>query len=189
MAFLSVLLSIALSFGAPVVPHNLADKLEIEELEMYLPVEVHMPVTWEFCGTWNGAYYFSGRIKLCEENLDEEEGVARFIYLHELGHAYTMTRHLDFTRWGLNYEAAADEFGAVMSIVQGHPEDVLAMAKLFYKSALERPYVKGDPHPPAAIRAENLMKIYQGFKNPYGKWGNDWRDTLDYWRDQFLEHP
>jgi hypothetical protein len=134
----------------------------------------------------NGFYYRAMKlIVLCYESLGDE-GVARFVYLHELGHGYTFQRTFDFTRWDGNYEAAADEFAAVNSVAQGHPEDLLRMARVFEAWGAGTPDPK-DPHPPALERAQKMRRLYYGSQMPWGPLGAEWRDSLHYWRGVFLQ--
>lgn len=159
----------------------------IEVLQDYLPVEMHVPVTWETCGEWNGAYYPGAqRIVLCEENKYLPLGAQRMIFLHELGHAFTIPRDTPTYRWNGNYEDEADEFAAIMSIVQGHEEDLLVMAQVWENWAKENPPKPGDPHSPAIKRAKVLRDIYWGFQD-FGLKHLTYLEALEFWKAQFLK--
>lgn len=167
------------------------EKADIESLETYLPVELNIPVVWVSCGSWNGGYYPGLKmIELCEENLALPDGAARVIFLHELGHAYTVPEG-DFKRWSGNYEDAADEFAMVATVLQGHPDDLLVMARVWDQYAKENPPTPGDPHSPASARAARLRHFYLGYMG-FGPYFPDYADTLDYWHARFvhtLESP
>lgn len=176
-------------FKAANGPLETYSKRAVEEIAINLPVEVDVPVRWVSCGTWNGAYYYSGRIELCNENIAEGPGVARFIFLHELGHAYTFGRGTGFERFYGNYEAAADDFAAVISIVQGHPEDLVAMANAYEDWGKWNVQDPNDPHPSPMARAQHLRDIYLGYMAPWTPEFKAYQTSLVYWRYQFMEHP
>ena len=159
---------------------------ETETASIFLPVEIPHTLIWDSCGRWNGYYSRSfNLVVLCEENLGLGVKVSRFVYLHELGHAYTFSLPYDFKRWDGNYEAAADEFAAVSAVVQGHPEDILAMALVFEESAKSQKWDPSDPHPPALKRARTLKRLYYGALIPWGPIGAPWREALRYWTLEF----
>lgn len=164
-------------------------KEDVEWVRAMLPMEIDTEVSWKNCGTWNG-YYFPGshRIVLCNENLKEGVGPARFIYLHELGHAYTFQKGTDFLRWDGNYEDAADEWAALWSIVQGHPEDLLQVAAIYDEWGKMYTPKPGDPHSPMEVRATRLRSLYYGWKNPQGTFGDDYRATLAFWKEELLRN-
>lgn len=162
---------------------------QVEEAAIYLPVELDVDVTWINCTSWNGFYYpGQSRIELCRQNLAMGVGVARFIFLHELGHAYTFQNGLGYARWGGNYEAAADEWAAVMSITQGHPRDILEIANAYEAWGRLNPWHKGDPHPPMELRASNMRKLYYGWLYSWSVYGHDWREALAHWKKELLAH-
>lgn len=161
-------------------------RYDTESAAIFLPVEIPHTLLWDKCGGVNGYYSHPfNLILLCEENLDRGLGVARFIYLHELGHAYTFSREFNFSRWGGNYEAAADEFGAVSAVAQGHPEDVLAMALYFEARSKNVKWDPRDPHPPMLVRALTLKRLYYGSLMPWGPLGSHWREALKHWTTEF----
>lgn len=167
----------------------LSPQAEVERAASYLPIKLEVDMGWALCGSWNGSYWKRyNYIRLCYENLEEGVGPARFIYLHELGHAYTMGEDdFDYTRWDGNYEAAADEFAAIMSLAQGHPEDLLAVARMFERESASRPYRKGDPHPPLLRRAETLRRLYLGYVVSWSRpAGFDLREALAFWKSSFI---
>lgn len=180
---LVVCLLVGTGFGAS-KPPTLREQVEM--VAIFLPVELNVPMTWKRCGDWNAFYYFSGRIELCLENLKEGVGVAREIYLHELGHAFTFRKPgFDFSRWGGNYEAAADEFAAVVSVLQGNADDLVDKALLWIDYSAQVEHVPGDPHPPGIERARMMLDLYMGFHFPTSPQGAKWRDALRYWGHQF----
>lgn len=163
-------------------------KEQVMAVETYLPVQLDVRAKWIKCGTFNGWYYPGlKRIVLCQENL-QNVGLARFVYLHELGHAYTFQHPVDFARWGGNYEASADEWAAVWTIVQGNATDLLATADAFEAWGKIYSQHEDDPHPPMSLRAQRLRNMYAGYKNPQGPHGSYWRDCLKYWKSELLRH-
>lgn len=176
---------LCVGFGPRLTPQE-----EVEQARVYLPLELDTGLIWDSCGTWNG-FYFPGFdfILLCKENLDAGTEVARFIYLHELGHAYTFTRGIDFSRFSGNYEAAADEFAAVMSILQGHARDMLKVIELYLDWGKKHPHQADDPHPPMETRADNLKRIFLGYLLPKSKYGKYYISALRYWHQTLLENP
>lgn len=157
---------------------------EVEAAGNILPVEINLPVIWEDCGSWNG-WYTGNEIHLCTDNLKYGLGVAREIYLHELGHAFIHQASVPLDRWKGNEEAAADEFAAVMSITQGHPEDVMVKARLW----ITHPGGGGpwDPHPSNYARAMMFVRLYYGYMWPRITWHDEWVGALSFWRNQLLK--
>ena len=189
MRFLLNALVLTLILGISLNSYASLPRERIESLQTYLPVELHVPVSWAHCGDWNGFYYpGSNRIVLCEENLALPEGAARLLFLHELGHAYSIPLELDTVRWEGNYEDEADEFAMVMSIVQGRPEDLLVMARVWEKWAKENPPEEGDEHSPASERAERLRRIYNGYRYAFGPDYFYYLEALTYWKGEFIRH-
>jgi len=187
---LAVCLILGTGFESLAQPTREEAKDEVELALDRLPVELTVTMRWMWCGDWNG-YYFPGLdfIRLCEENLDQGVGAARFIYLHELGHAFTMERHPNFDRWDGNYEAAADEFAAIMAIVQGNPEDLVEIANLYIEWSREHVQRKGDPHPPMELRAKAMRDIYLGFVAPWLPEEHEaYLSALRYWRQEMIEY-
>lgn len=183
---LSLIITLLLGLGFTSVAKGREDLKAVVEIEaLYTPIPLRAPVTWIDCdGDWNGLYYFSGRIELCDGNIDLGLGAARFIYLHELGHAWTFSRGFTYERWAGNYEAAADEFAAIHSIARGHAEDVLAMARVFEAWGKTHPGRAGDPHPPALKRADTLRRLYWGWKMFAGERTIEFYEALDFWMDK-----
>ncbi len=165
-------------------------KEKVEAVKFLLPVHLeNTEVSWESCGSWNGAYYFDSQdIVLCNENLLEGLEVARMIYLHELGHAYTFKYHTDFSRWGGNYEDAADEFAAVWGVVLGYPEDLVAKARLWEDYARTEFWTPDDPHSPALLRAKRFRELYWGYMFPKTAYGKKWAETLSFWRAELIRN-
>lgn len=110
------------------------------------------------------------------------------IYLHELGHAYTSKYLTNFSRWGGNYEDAADEFAAVMTTVQGRPESMIEKARLWEKLEKEHPWQEGDEHSPHTVRAMKLRELYWGYMFPNTKYGEQWRAALAFWKEELLRN-
>lgn len=186
--FLTYVLSIFLILGVGLegsAPASSGKKAEVELAQIFLPVDLtDTQVLWDSCGTWNGYYYHTfNTIVLCYENLRAGTEVARFILLHELGHRFTFYFGTSYERWGNNYEAAADEFAAIFSIVQGHPEDLLHMAKLYRDWGRLYEHDPEDPHPPMEARAKVMESIYYGWK--MGKEGA-YLDALRFWREELI---
>lgn len=180
-------LIITLIMGVSLTAIARSPKEEVELAGYRVPAEIDSFLYWRKCGDWNGMYYFqSHNIVLCEENLDLGVPAARFIYLHELGHAYTFQYGMSFLRWGNNYEAAADEWAAVNLVVTGHPTDLLAMAKVFDDWGKQHPQPPGDPHPPAWKRAHRLRELYWAYKIGVGPIGAPWREAYEFWHNQLL---
>jgi hypothetical protein len=160
----------------------------VEEVQFQLPMLLENRVVWKTCGDWNGSYWPDGHIELCNENLYEGLEVARIILLHELGHAYTFRYHTNFARWGGNYEDAADEFAAVFSVVQGHPEDLIAKARLWEEWEKENPCTIGDPHSCHSVRAKRFRTWYHGYTFPGSPEGKVWADALAFWKQELLRN-
>ena len=161
----------------------------MEEVQFRLPVAMDNKVIWKSCGDWNGSYHFSdGHIELCNENLLEGLEVARMILLHELGHAYTFRYHTDLSRWQGNYEDAADEFAAVMTAVQGRPEDMIAKARLWEEWEKGHPWKGNDVHSPHLERAKRFRTLYHGFMFPKSQEGEAWRGALAFWKQEMLRN-
>lgn len=166
-------------------PTLFTPKDTVQSEAYYMPVSLTVDTSWVSCGDWNGMYYqVFDLILLCNENLKLGVPAARFIYLHELGHAFTFGYDIDYARWRGNYEAAADEFAAVQSVVRHHEEDLLAMANVFDEAAKDHPVVKDDPHPPLAKRAAYLRALYWSHFLGVGPVGAAWRDAFSYWKGQ-----
>lgn len=184
---LKYVLAVCLLLGTAFSTNYEDVRAETESAAIFLPVEIPHTLIWDKCGRWNGMYFRAwSLILLCEENLTYGPKVSRFVYLHELGHAYTFAHpEFDYSRWGKNYEAAADEFAAVSAVVQGHPEDILAMAKLFEEAAKSQKWDPSDPHPPAIKRARTLKSLYYGAMIPWGPIGAPWREALGFWTAEF----
>lgn len=161
---------------------------EVEDAGIFLPVEVDVNVFWTRCDSVNG-YYSDGIIELCKENLQLGVPLARAIFLHELGHAYVESHHIDYSRFNGNYEAQADDFAAIMALIQGHPEDLLAIADFFEDWALKYVQRADDPHPPMMERVKHFRDIYLGYMAPWTPEFQVYRASLVYWRVQMLEHP
>jgi hypothetical protein len=185
-------LLITLILGTSFSAYATLPQERIESLQTYLPVELNAEISWKKCGDWNGFYWFdSGAIELCEENLALPEGAARMIFLHALGHAYTIPKgsrpkDADFLRWNGNYEDAADEFAMIMTLVQGRPYDLIDMARVREKWAKENPPIVGDEHSPAIERARRLRAMYWGFVMQFGPGFETYKEALGYWKGRFL---
>lgn len=187
-AFLLNAILITAILGTSLTSYASLPKEHIESLRDQLPVELNNEVSWKNCGGWNGFYYYgSGDIELCNENLEEAPGVARFLYLHELGHAFTVPRKIDSTRFGGNMEDMADEFAMILSIVQKRPEDLLAMASAWETYDKRNPYQEGDTHSPHLVRASRLRYMYWGYRMQFGPGFDYYRAALRFWKLRFLE--
>lgn len=176
---------VTLLFGTGMKSIALAPKEQVMAEVLYAPVDLELTgVKWRRCSSWNGFYYWDNHIELCENNLSLGVPAARFILLHEMGHAFTFTRGFNYDRWGGNYEAAADEFAAVHSIVRGHPEDLLAMAAVF--ESLGDYVDPSDPRPTGVDRGRRLRVLYASFHGE-GVIQAPWQDALTFWMDKILE--
>lgn len=163
----------------------LAPKHEVEAEVIYAPVDLNLKsVEWVRCSSWNAFYYHDNHIEMCENNLKLGVPVARWVLLHEMGHAFTFTRKFTYERWGGNYEAAADEYAAVQSIVRGHKEDLLAMARVL--DALGGEYDPNDPHPTGVQRAARLRELYRAYLSE-GPQAAPWREALEFWREKIAQ--
>jgi hypothetical protein len=188
LRFILNALLVALILGTSLNSYANLPKENIESLQDALPVELTVPVSWRTCGDWNGFYYYASEsIVLCEENLALPDGAARMLFLHELGHAYSIPRRLDTRRWNGNWEDEADEFAMIISLAQGRPNDLLVMARVWEKWAKENPPIDGDTHSPATQRAARLRAMYWGYTLQVGANFFYYKEALDYWKARFIE--
>lgn len=165
-------------------------KRELEMLQYRMPVEVTADVTWIECGDWNGYYTWADDlIEMCEENLELlSPGASRFVFLHELGHAYAHEHNMDYDRWGGSVEDEADEFATVMTLAQGRPEDLLEAALMWEKFNRQTGGpILGDTHSPALLRAKRLRQAYWGYKALFSDYYFAFKESVEFWRIQFLK--
>jgi hypothetical protein len=165
---------------------------QVESAGVGMPVTPDFKVSWRYCGDWNAWYWHATHeVTICEEYFDEDHGleVARFALLHELGHAYTFQRGVDFGRWRGNYEASADEFAAVVDVLEGHPDDLTYKADLFEAWGRTHTHNPSDPHPAPQVRADTLRCLYIGFKNLDDACRIKWEDALAYWTKTWRDNP
>ncbi len=59
------------------------------------------------------------------------------------------------------------------------------MALLFEERAKGQTWDPKDPHPPAAVRAATLKRLYYGSLLPWGPLGREWREALHFWTQEF----
>ena len=150
--------------------------LNLAPLALVIPADV--PVEWQDCGGING-YYFprAKKIIMCNE-LKALPGLARFVYAHELGHAYIDKYDIPYT--GLE-EAAADELAAIALVATGNAEDIFTAAE-YFNSKPETEEDVYDSHPSHARRVVVLACTYvqsQGVEAP-GCYTDFWR-TVNTW--------
>lgn len=113
---------------------------------------VETKITWDTCGQVNAYYHPSTRtVTLCNELKTLPPGVIRYVLAHELSHSVIMQRGVAYTG---SHEASADELAAVMLILLGNEQDVLAGAAFW--AGLGRDEDPYDDHPGDLRRAHTL---------------------------------
>ncbi len=114
---------------------------------------VETTVKWDTCGQVNAYYQHRTKtVTMCTELRVLPAGVIRYILAHELSHAVIMQRNIAYTG---SHEAAADELAAMMLVMMGYEEDILAGARFWL--SMNRPESPWDDHPGDERRASNLL--------------------------------
>lgn len=142
---MNALIILAATLGA-----NLSD-----ELDKWDDTGVDVNVTRATCRDEN-AYYFPSLqlVVICKE-LDDKPEVQRFVFNHEMGHAWMFQHGVP------NSERGADEIAAMMSSY----EDTLAAAHWFAGMAKGSSGDDGE-HQAHADRAASLFCLAYGFHKP-----------------------
>lgn len=126
-------------------PHRLAP------LRLAIPTKAE--VVWMDCGEVNGYYHPpTRRVIMCNELSTLPRGVLRFVYAHELAHAFIHENGIPYTG---SEEWAADELASLVLIEGGWSKDVEEAAK--YQLARGQPDRWSSEHPGDERRAAYML--------------------------------
>lgn len=126
---------------------------------------VSVSIRWMSCGEIN-AYYtnIDKTVTLCEELLlVNNPGFLRFVLAHEMAHAIIMQKSIGFTG---QHEVAADELAAVLLLVAGYDDDVVATGRQFVAFGGDDHW--WDPHPGNLKRGATLLCLAASSRGEQG---------------------